>query len=639
MECPMCYEFYAPDRIARNLLCGHTYCTICLETMYKVNKRIECPLCRTKHEPNVKPNNLSKNFVAMDLASKHLEEQKTFELCQQHQKYPLQFYCEDDQSNMCTECITEHYGHKFFKYEHSVSLQMNRVGRIQQKLKIQYESLEKQMKKFDNCKEQLELDNIKLIEQIDDQFDRIIAKCEKRRKELKDQLLKIFDSESEQIESELILNQSLLSNMTLLLQKLDEKYNELKTTKAFKGNDFIKEINDLDEQVDKDIGQLKQLKGSELKILPKLNFEQKLINDISKYGKFKKEVSNPQICYFGEKHKILIYNIEKNDWQYRQMSNNTFDYNYYAAAASLPNGDIIITGGGVSRNAMLISPSKGFQQQALKSMYYPRKEHACVYLDGFVYAIGGYDGTTKQMLSCCEKYSLVTDEWKMIDPLQKQKCAFAAATALNKYIYVFGGFDGRDRQNTIERYSVKDNQWKVLELKFKQGFSNAAALSQDDNQILILGGGSNQGFTNSLQVFDPINQTIKIISMMTEGRDLRNKLIIYNNDLYACGGNSNSIEKFQITQQVWTNLKSYNYLIQDNLDSWCSAFTFDVNTSYTVSNFMKNCKQIDLQQNQKYQYQEQIMFENNSFNQDAQSDVSDGQFYSMSNQDQQNDWF
>ncbi|CAK69937.1 unnamed protein product (macronuclear) [Paramecium tetraurelia] len=76
MECPMCYEFYALDRVARNLLCGHTYCTICLETMYKVSKRIECPICRTKHEPNVKPNNLSKNFVAMDLASKHLEEQQ-----------------------------------------------------------------------------------------------------------------------------------------------------------------------------------------------------------------------------------------------------------------------------------------------------------------------------------------------------------------------------------------------------------------------------------------------------------------------------------------------------------------------------------------------------------------------------------
>lgn len=77
----------------------------------------------------------------------------------------------------------------------------------------------------------------------------------------------------------------------------------------------------------------------------------------------------------------------------------------------------------------------------------------------------------------------------MIDSLQKQKCAFAAASAINKYIYVFGGFDGRERLNTIERYSVKDNQWKVLDVKFKQGFSNAAAIACDDSKIMILGGG------------------------------------------------------------------------------------------------------------------------------------------------------
>ena len=71
------------------------------------------------------------------------------------------------------------------------------------------------------------------------------------------------------------------------------------------------------------------------------------------------------------------------------LKQNTLEYNYYAAAVSLPSGDIIITGGGVSKNTMLISPSKGFTSQALKSMYFPRKEHACVYLDGFVYAIGG----------------------------------------------------------------------------------------------------------------------------------------------------------------------------------------------------------------------------------------------------------
>lgn len=57
------------------------------------------------------------------------------------------------------------------------------------------------------------------------------------------------------------------------------------------------------------------------------------------------------------------------------------------------------------------------------------------------------------MLSSCERYSIETNEWKIIEPLQKPKCAFAAAAVNNEYIYVFGGFDGRERLNTIERYS------------------------------------------------------------------------------------------------------------------------------------------------------------------------------------------
>lgn len=73
MECPMCWELYNSTRVARNLLCGHTYCSPCLESIYNVSKRIECPLCRTKHEPHIKPHLLSKNYVAMDLASKHFE--------------------------------------------------------------------------------------------------------------------------------------------------------------------------------------------------------------------------------------------------------------------------------------------------------------------------------------------------------------------------------------------------------------------------------------------------------------------------------------------------------------------------------------------------------------------------------------
>lgn len=190
-------------------------------------------------------------------------------------------------------------------------------------------------------------------------------------------------------------------------------------------------------------------------------------------------------------------------------------------------------------------------------MIYPRKEHATVFLDGFVYAIGGYDGNAKKMLSTCERYDLMKDEWELIDSLKKQKCAFAATAVNNRYIYVFGGFDGRERLNTVERYCKEDNSWSLLSFKFKFGFSNASAIHYQDNQILIVGGGTNLGFSYDLIIFDTNLQKVTPISKMSDGRDLRNKLVCVSSCLYACGGNNNLCEKYSIAENEWTTLK-YN---------------------------------------------------------------------------------
>jgi kelch-like protein 10 len=65
-----------------------------------------------------------------------------------------------------------------------------------------------------------------------------------------------------------------------------------------------------------------------------------------------------------------------------------------------------MTGGGKSKQAFLITPLKDFYCLILKSMIHPRREHATIFLNGFIFAIGGYDGNSKKMLSSCERYDL-----------------------------------------------------------------------------------------------------------------------------------------------------------------------------------------------------------------------------------------
>jgi hypothetical protein len=82
-----------------------------------------------------------------------------------------------------------------------------------------------------------------------------------------------------------------------------------------------------------------------------------------------------------------------------------------------------------------------------KSMMNARKEHSCVYLNGKVYVISGYDGKNKGMAGC-EAYDIFREEWKAIKGLNTPRCAFAAIVCKGK-IYVFGGYDGKDRLSSI----------------------------------------------------------------------------------------------------------------------------------------------------------------------------------------------
>lgn len=59
---------------------------------------------------------------------------------------------------------------------------------------------------------------------------------------------------------------------------------------------------------------------------------------------------------------------------------------------------------------------------------------------------------------------------------------------------------------------------------------------------------------------------------MSTGRDLRNKIVSFNEDVYTVGGNkAHSAEKFNFTTKQWLPLKHYSSLVRDPLDSWYCA--------------------------------------------------------------------
>jgi len=92
-------------------------------------------------------------------------------------------------------------------------------------------------------------------------------------------------------------------------------------------------------------------------------------------------------------------------------------------------------------------------------MLHIRSSHNAVYFNGFVYCIGGYNGTTWH--ERCEKISIDTYTSVPISNLNQRRCAFSSCLA-NKCIYVIGGYDGNRYLDSIERYIIALDRWEVL---------------------------------------------------------------------------------------------------------------------------------------------------------------------------------
>ncbi|XP_048774657.1 kelch-like protein 3 isoform X2 [Ostrea edulis] len=95
------------------------------------------------------------------------------------------------------------------------------------------------------------------------------------------------------------------------------------------------------------------------------------------------------------------------------------------------------------------------------SMNTPRAKLGMATLDGYIYAIGGYDGTSN--LCSVEKYCPQTNRWTCVSQLS-QPVARIVATSLNGYLYAAGGVaDPSDHcMNTFQRYSPIDDFWEQL---------------------------------------------------------------------------------------------------------------------------------------------------------------------------------
>lgn len=69
-------------------------------------------------------------------------------------------------------------------------------------------------------------------------------------------------------------------------------------------------------------------------------------------------------------------------------------------------------------------------------------------------------------------------------------------------IYVFGGYEGNGRIDSIEQYDVSNDVWNVLHIKFPLSVEAETAVLISANEVIILGGHDNSAGTKDAMTFN-----------------------------------------------------------------------------------------------------------------------------------------
>ncbi|NWS63519.1 KLH10 protein, partial [Chunga burmeisteri] len=160
----------------------------------------------------------------------------------------------------------------------------------------------------------------------------------------------------------------------------------------------------------------------------------------------------------------------------------------------------------------------------------PLAYHGTVYLEGFVYVIGGFDGM--DYFNSVKRFDPLKKTWQQVAPMHSRRCYISVAV-LDNVIYAMGGFDGYVRLNTAERYEPETNQWTLIAPMHEQR-SDASATTLN-GKVYICGGFNGNECLITAEVYDATTNHWTFIAPMNIRRSGLG-VIAYRNKVYAVGG-------------------------------------------------------------------------------------------------------
>ncbi|KAI3426271.1 hypothetical protein D9Q98_008646 [Chlorella vulgaris] len=158
---------------------------------------------------------------------------------------------------------------------------------------------------------------------------------------------------------------------------------------------------------------------------------------------------------------VEIYNPDINAW----MPGPKLHSKRFSTAASALDGCVYVTGGydgSYLQSAERLDPREG-KWQLIGSMHDKRGAHACSPgPNGLLYVVGGYDVNARNpFMSSVEAFEPRMSSWVPVCAMQQGR-AYSAAVCANGTLWVVGGMQGDNYNDSFERYDTASQRWVTV---------------------------------------------------------------------------------------------------------------------------------------------------------------------------------
>jgi hypothetical protein len=203
-------------------------------------------------------------------------------------------------------------------------------------------------------------------------------------------------------------------------------------------------------------------------------------------------------------------NLHKTNLSTGQESSTALTHTFksYSSLCESPEGILFITGGSPATSEVVcINPTTNAVTPK-PPMKTPRYLHGSVFYGGFLYVIGGYNGSAYS--AECERYDSSQEKWQPIAPLpHASRFHEAIVCGYTRRIYTFGGENSTGHLDLIQEFELESQTWKILEVKLPSK-SYCIPCFRVKNQALIY-------FIQdgALRSFSPITYTLANVKPVT----------------------------------------------------------------------------------------------------------------------------